>query len=143
MSSKKLYREDGSEEWRLNGKLHRMDGPAITQLNGLKEWWLNGKRHRMDGPAIIYIDGTEEWWLNGKLHREGGPVITYDDGTEYWYYEGKELSKEDYKKIIKRNKNLARWVYEQWYTHFMRNPYTERGIKYINKDYERMIKMKK
>ena len=54
-------------EWRLNGKLHREDGPALEYADGSKEWWLNGKLHRVDGPAVEYAaDGSEEWWLNGR-----------------------------------------------------------------------------
>jgi len=33
----------GTKEWRLNGLLHREDGPAIEWADGSKEWRLNGK----------------------------------------------------------------------------------------------------
>jgi hypothetical protein len=39
------------KEWRLNGKLHRVDGPAIEYANGDKTWWLNDK----------YYFSFEEW----------------------------------------------------------------------------------
>ena len=52
-------------EWRLNGKLHREDGPAIEWASGTKEWYLNGKRHREDGPAVEYIDGSKKYWIDG------------------------------------------------------------------------------
>jgi len=26
--------------WKLNGNLHREDGPAVEYANGYKEWWL-------------------------------------------------------------------------------------------------------
>jgi len=29
---------------------------------------LNGRLHRLDGPAVIYVDGTEEWYLNGIVY---------------------------------------------------------------------------
>jgi len=38
-------------------------------------WMLNGKRHRIDGPAYIWedgpaytiwADGTQEWWVDGE-----------------------------------------------------------------------------
>ena len=35
---------NGSKEWRLNGKPHRTDGPAVEYSNGRKEWWLNNKK---------------------------------------------------------------------------------------------------
>jgi hypothetical protein len=28
--------------WRLNGKLHRLDGPAIEWVGGYNEFWING-----------------------------------------------------------------------------------------------------
>ena len=56
----------GNKYWRLNGKLHREDGPAIEYANGNKWWYLNGKYHREDGPAIEWADGDKEWWLNGE-----------------------------------------------------------------------------
>ena len=45
--------EFGNKEWRLNGKYHRLDGPAIEQVSGHKEWYLNGK----------YYSTEEEYWL--------------------------------------------------------------------------------
>jgi len=33
---------DGTREWRLDGKLHREDGPAIEWANGKRTWWLYG-----------------------------------------------------------------------------------------------------
>ena len=44
---------------------HREDGPAIEYPNGEKIWWNNGKLHRIDGPAID-DNGYKEWWINGK-----------------------------------------------------------------------------
>ena len=75
---------NGTKEWRLNGKLHREDGPAAESANGTKEWWLNGKRHREDGPAYEHPNGTKQWWLNGKRHREDGPAIEWADGDKEW-----------------------------------------------------------
>ena len=56
----------GTKEWRLNGKLHRTDGPAIVWANGTKAWKLNGKRHRADGPAIEWANGDKEWYFNDE-----------------------------------------------------------------------------
>jgi hypothetical protein len=58
----------GVKEWRLHGKLHRKDGPAVEWMNGNKNWFLHNKLHREDGPAIEY-DGGEEWWLNGVQYK--------------------------------------------------------------------------
>ena len=57
--------QDSDKWWFLNGKWHRMDGPAIENANGFKAWWVNGKRHRTDGPAIEYANGHKQWYLNG------------------------------------------------------------------------------
>ena len=63
--------KNGAKEWRLNGKFHRLDGPAIESVGrGGKEWWQNGKRHRLDGPAIEWADGFKGWYLNGKYYSE-------------------------------------------------------------------------
>lgn len=53
------------EEWRVEGVLHRTDGPArITDV--AKEWWVDGKLHRFDGPAVERANGSIEWWLFDK-----------------------------------------------------------------------------
>lgn len=31
-----------------NGKLHRVDGPAIEETDGYREWWQNGKFIKME-----------------------------------------------------------------------------------------------
>jgi hypothetical protein len=61
----KVY-PNGTKDWRLNGILHRTDGPAWERADGSKAWFLNGNRHRTDGPAIEWADGLKSWWLNGK-----------------------------------------------------------------------------
>lgn len=61
---------DCRTEWRLYGKFHRENGPAIEYDNGTKEWFLNGERHREDGPAIEYTDGGKVWYLDGLRYTE-------------------------------------------------------------------------
>lgn len=56
------------------GELNCPDGPAIIRSNGSKEWWLHGKRHRIDGPAVE-SSVQNEWWFYGKRHRAYGPAI--------------------------------------------------------------------
>jgi hypothetical protein len=79
---------DGTREWHLNGKFHRVDGPAWEGANGTKEWHLNGKLHRVDGPAVEWSDGTKEWHLNGKRHRVDGPAVEYANGEREWFVDG-------------------------------------------------------
>jgi hypothetical protein len=61
-------RPDGSvnyEEYKLNNKYHRIDGPAFIEYStDSKIWylsyWVNGQLHRLDGPAeISYHDNCE------------------------------------------------------------------------------------
>jgi hypothetical protein len=57
----------GNKYWRVGGKLHRTDGPAIEYANGTKKWFFEGKLHRIDGPAIEMANGTNSWYLYGYL----------------------------------------------------------------------------
>ena len=57
--------DDGDKEWRQNGLLHRLDGPAIEYADGDNHWFQNGKLHRLDGPAIECADGGKRWYING------------------------------------------------------------------------------
>ena len=83
--------------WKNNkGQYHRVDGSAVEigGENGRQEWWLNGKRHRTDGPAVVYnntsnVSVKQEYWLNGLRHREDGPAIEYNNELrEWWFYKG-------------------------------------------------------
>lgn len=86
-------------EYRLNGKLHRDDGPAVKWNNGDYEWYNNGQRHRIGAPACVWNDteGSEfrgpgklyDWYLNGKLSRIDGPAIEYSNGDYEWFLNGK------------------------------------------------------
>ena len=79
---------DGTIEYRLNGEVHREDGPAVEDPNGDKYWFLNGEHHREDGPAIEHADGRKEWLLNDIHHREDGPAIEFIDGYKGWWLNG-------------------------------------------------------
>lgn len=85
---------------RLNGLVHREDGPAVIYINGRKDWWLYDKPHREDGPAIEYVGGQTKWYLNGKLHREDGPAIERSDGSKEWYLRGEILSRERHGRMV-------------------------------------------
>ena len=61
---------DGSIEWRLNGKLHNAEGPAVITSDGTEEWWFENNLHRLSGPAVIYPDGSVEYWVNGVMYDE-------------------------------------------------------------------------
>jgi hypothetical protein len=55
---------------RLNGIIHRTDGPAVEKPNGDRYWYVNGEYHRTDGPAIEYADGEKRWYINGNHYEE-------------------------------------------------------------------------
>ena len=96
-----LHREDGPavdngygcEMWYLHGELHREDGPAQTMDDG-DFWHLHGHFHREDGPAIEYVSGHKEWYLNGVHHREDGPAYESADGYKEWCLNGEEVNPE-------------------------------------------------
>ena len=88
---------DGSKEWYVNDKLHRVDGPAVEGASGYKEWWLDGRLHRTDGPAIEYASsGAKEWWLDGQRHRTDGPAVERADGAKMWYLRGECLTEAEH-----------------------------------------------
>jgi hypothetical protein len=60
--------ENGTKRWYLNGKCHRVDGPALEFANGEKQWRLNGVYHRIDGPAIEWANGKKSWYLNSNRY---------------------------------------------------------------------------
>ena len=70
-----------SKYWRLNGKLHRENGPAVEFSNG---------------PIVKDAIGGKKWYINGELHRENGPAIEWSNGEQEWYIDGKELTEEQF-----------------------------------------------
>ena len=83
-----------AEWWKLNGKYHRVDGPAVIYYYESNEilseyWHINGGRHRIDAPALThyYKSGNierEVWCFNGEIHNIEGPAyICYCDDVAY------------------------------------------------------------
>ena len=78
------------EKWVLNGKKHRVNGPAWTILKGTDThfiWYMNGELHRVDGPAeTVWRDGLkirEYWYVNDELYRRDGHAYTsWKDGVK-------------------------------------------------------------
>ncbi len=97
--------DNGDKFWYQNGKLHRIDGPAIQYSNGDKSWYKEGKKHREDGPAVVCANGDKSWYKEGKLHRLDGPAIEDYNGVKYWYIDGKEYTEAEFNK--KMNKNIT------------------------------------
>lgn len=84
----------GNNEWYLNGKLHRDDGPAIYSTHGVKKWYKHGLIHREGGPAIEYVD-VKYYLQNDKYHRIDGPAVVYYDGRKEWFLQDKYYGKND------------------------------------------------
>ena len=89
----------GTILYKLNGQLHRLDGPAAEYADGSKFWYVEGKLHRLDGPAAECASGTKQWYVEGKCHRLDGPAIEYASGTKWWYVEGKWLTEKQFKAL--------------------------------------------
>lgn len=77
-----------------NGKLHRLDGPAVISPNH-KEYHQFGHLHRDDGPARLFVvapDGQKhvaEWWKHNHetKHSEmidGGSLVEHVF-MEHWH----------------------------------------------------------
>jgi len=100
--------EEGDKEWRVDGKLHREDGPAIKYRNGAESWYKDGILHRKNGPALTYNnDDDKEWYYDGKLHREDGPAVEYNDmRVFYWYLDGVQYVNEKEWKYEMRKRKL-------------------------------------
>jgi hypothetical protein len=67
--------KDGTQEWRLNGKRHRVEGPSVIFPDGSRWWCLDGLTHRVGGPAVESAYGTREWWLHGVLQWSQGRIV--------------------------------------------------------------------
>ena len=61
----KFYTLDGQFIKESNMLPHNFTG-IVTWGNGDKEWFVNGKLHRLDGPAVEFADGTKVWYIDGK-----------------------------------------------------------------------------
>ena len=85
--------------YKLDGKYHRTDGPAMIDNGGTEEWLVNGKYHRLDGPAVIRKYYCNWWYKNEILHRLDGPAVEYvkEDMKKYneWWVDGKEIEIEN------------------------------------------------
>ncbi|TAL31822.1 MAG: hypothetical protein EPN97_10445 [Alphaproteobacteria bacterium] len=87
----RIEHRNGGYEYRLNGQLHREDGPAVDSGKGDTWWFRNNLLHREGGPAVEHATGSKWWYKNGALHREDGPAYEGADGTKAWYLNGKPI----------------------------------------------------
>jgi hypothetical protein len=67
-------------------------------------YYLNGKLHKIGGPAVEYSNGDKAWYQNGLQHRIDGPAIECANGEKYWYYEDELIncnSQEEFERLVK------------------------------------------
>ena len=88
---------NGNRYHHLNGKRHRLDGPAVECVDGFRAWYLNDILHRTDGPAYEGRD-LRIWLVNGRQHRLDGPAYEGDisDYDQVWWIDGESLTFEKY-----------------------------------------------
>lgn len=87
--------------WR-NGRMHRVGGPAFTEINenGRYElWYYDGKLNRTDGgPSLSMANGMIRMWhRDGKLNRTDGPAVMFasPDEPNAWYEDGRFIREEE------------------------------------------------
>jgi hypothetical protein len=83
-TSFKLELTNNSTKYLVNDIFHRSDGPAIIETRDrvqYVEWYQAGKLHRLNGPAISVTFPNNSYSLYcyymGKLHNNGGPAIVH------------------------------------------------------------------
>jgi len=83
---------NGTVEWRLDGLLHRDDGPAVIWPDNVQSWYQHGVRHRDDGPAVIWPDGSVEWRRHGKKvdppSDDGHTLVPAQESVRTYYPNG-------------------------------------------------------
>jgi hypothetical protein len=65
--NQRFINQEDLQEWYINDKLHRIDGPSSISPLGDRYWSRRGVLHRVDGPAVINANGDERWYINGYL----------------------------------------------------------------------------
>lgn len=71
-------RDDSIITYELPCGLHRLDGPAYKNKNNrCEKWYIDGKLHRVDNPAVIFTNYKgnilyEAWYKEGKLYNVNG-----------------------------------------------------------------------
>lgn len=69
----------------LDGHLHCTSGPAWFSHDGSRmEWRINGKLHRIDGPAVIYsryddVAVAYTWALDGAVYHKFSEWLMIND----------------------------------------------------------------
>ncbi len=83
------------------GHVHRVGAAAYIEFDSItreikqESWKIHGKFHRLDGPAVRWDDGGRDWYINDELHRLDGPAMECANGEKYWYIMGKDYKTEE------------------------------------------------
>ncbi len=111
----KIYKSSVYTEYRMAGKLHRVDGPAIIYNGERLEYFRNGMLHRTDGPCIIDpSSGYQLYCIYGLVHRKDGPAkIKHNGNIEYYRYGVKH--RKDGPAIIHKSGVVEYYLYGQYY----------------------------
>ena len=131
---------DWAKFYFLDNKIHRNGGAAIEYFNGTNAYYKNGQRHRVGAAAVEYPSGARYYYYEDKRHRVDGPAIEYTDGTKGWFIHGDEVSEEVYNFYLKKRRKLQLKYYLKW-TAWMMEPETDRGKRYMERNYQRMLKI--
>lgn len=99
-----------SEEWLIDGELHRDNAPAFYDSTGQEFWYQHGNLHRDDGPAWSCPNLDKQWYLNGELHREDGPAIEHEfTHKREWWIKNHKLNVHCTKEFVKHMKMRPFW----------------------------------
>ena len=70
-SGKYKYKHSEKGQYWFNKQqlLHNKLGPAYVYSKHTKQWYINGKLHRLDGPAVMH-PSYNEYYIDGKKYSE-------------------------------------------------------------------------
>lgn len=90
-----------------DGVWHCESGPAVYGKS-YQAWYVNGLLHRLDGPAITNSDGSTMWYRDNKLHCESGPAASWPSKNHFEFYlEGIQYSEEEFNlKMLEKKLDL-------------------------------------
>lgn len=91
-SEKRIF-SDGGEHFSPPHPQGGYDQKAPNGAGGYS-YSLNGWPHRLDGPAVTWMDGTELRYREGKLHCENGPARIHPNGHRAWFNDGVQIREE-------------------------------------------------
>lgn len=73
----------------------------VVWIDGGEEWWVDGKLHREDGPAVIRSTGLKQWWFKGKILYQNNEAFTTPlIGVETTYGKKSSRSKDNILHIV-------------------------------------------